>query len=129
MIVEEADDAPVGQGDIKDLTVRTVLLACAAEMQRCAGAMASMDRALGSAMEDGLGPHLFQQMQEMDRLRQEAEAVAALLNSVVGEKTFDTSLDVASLRLSVPMEKQWNRILSVGNPRAAPADRTPMKGT
>lgn len=128
MFIEDlglADHPPCD--DEEEVTAAAVLRSCAEEATRQAGAIARMDEAFGLALMAGQsteldvpgpgpGPGMTRtlaaSLQQVDRLRQEAEGLARVLSLLAQLPPRRTTLLPAELRACTPLVALQHRLLA-----------------
>lgn len=107
-----------------EIVARDLLAACASEMRRQAGAMASLDTALGGVLEilrgssDPAGakaqmtPALLAELQCADQLRQEMDGVARVLELLAGVESLILAIGSETVCACTPLTDLRRRLLS-----------------
>ena len=116
--VERSGDMP------SEVTTQDLLVACAAAMRRQADAMGKMDVALGKVLEHLRRPalptgaaasicgSLMRDLQRADRIRQEAEGLAKVLEVVACSGTVEGSIPTDALRGCTPLAELQARLFA-----------------
>lgn len=106
-----------------EITARDLLANCASELRRQAGAMQSLDAALGAILNlcrNALGPAeadaqmiagLRTDLQMADQLRQEVEGVAKALDLLVGVESLAAAIRSDAVCACTPLMDLQNRFL------------------
>lgn len=111
-----------------EIVARDLLAACASEMRRQAGAMASLDTALGGVLEifrgssDPAGakaqmtPALLAELQCADQLRQEMDGVARVLELLAGLESLILAVRSETVCACTPLTDLRGRLLFGSGP-------------
>jgi hypothetical protein len=111
-----------------EIVARDLLAACASEMRRQAGAMASLDTALGGVLDmfrgssDPAGakaqmsPALLAELQRADQLRQEMDGVARVLELLAGVESLILAVGSETVCACTPLTDLRGRLLSGSGP-------------
>lgn len=105
-----SDPAPTEAPLPEARSVQDLLIACAAEAKRQAGAVQDLDGFVGSVLMGGAAAADPQALQRLDLLRQEADGLARVLQLVAAQAGHGTMIDGRAVMACLPLAAQRARI-------------------